>query len=510
MKKYLSVILLSVFLVCLFGVQEAHAISDLAYLVDINGTSFLPSTIHAGDIVSMAVNISNKGQVYPIIDLNGSIEVGPQFELVDSNYNVPPIGPGSNQTLVFKFHVKDNTSSGYYSVFLNMSYLRDGGLTTEDRTITVPVSKTEKNIDVTVSPVVINPGNQTELVFTLNNMSGASVSNISLSWSESSNLILPIGSDNKRYVSYLEPGKKQQVSYTVAADPGITTGVYPLDVNLTFTDSSGVRNQSSKVGIIAGGATDFEISAELSNGQLSVSIANIGSNNASATVVKIPQQRNIAVQGSNISILGALNKGDYTIATFSVQATQSDRNFTRQAVQSGTAAQPSSASQGGATQAGGFPAGDRNSFSAGLANSVIVEIDYTDTTGERQVVQKTVQLASSASSGLVSGISGTGNFGSRQQANQLSFVPWVLLAAIAAGAAYFNRARAKKEWKHLLVVLAIIAVIFLVVIFLLNAELVSSVVATVVSIALLAAFFRTNIFDAIAGRVFGENKKKAI
>ena len=331
MKKNLGIILASVFLVCLFGLQEAYAVSDLAYLVDLNGTSFLPSIIHAGDIVSMAVNVRNRGLVYSIEDLNGSITVGPQFELIDSNYTVPQIGPGSTQTLVFKFHVKDDTSAGYYSIFLDMSYLRDGGPATENRTILVPVSKTEKNVDVTVSPTVINPGNQTTLVFTLNNISGAAISNISLSWSESSNLILPIGSDNKRYISFLETGKKEQVSYVVAADPNITTGIYPIDVNLTFTDSSGVRTQSSEVGIIAGGATDFEVSAELSSGQLSISIANIGSNNASATVVKIPQQRNITVSGSNIAILGALNKGDYTIASFQVQTTQSDRNIDRQA-----------------------------------------------------------------------------------------------------------------------------------------------------------------------------------
>lgn len=508
MKKNINIVLAVFFLACLMAIPQASAASDLAYLIDLNSTSFLPSTIHAGDIVSMAINIRNRGLVYPIVDLNGFIGVGPQFELINSNYNVPLIGPGSSQTLVFKFHVKEDTLAGYYSVFLNMSYLRAGGLVTENRTILVPVSKTEKNIDVTVEPKVINPGNQTTLVFTLNNISGAAVSNISLSWSESSNLILPIGSDNKRYISFLEPGKKEQVSYLVAADPNITTGIYPLDINLTFTDSSGVRNQSSAVGIIAGGATDFEISAELTSGQLSISIANIGSNNASATVVKIPQQRTITVQGSNIAILGALNKGDYTIATFQVQTTQSDRNFNRQAVQSGNAGQPSSVQQGSTAQPSGFPAGDRNSFSGSQsANSVIVEIDYTDTTGERQVVQKTVQLASSSS---VSGISSMGNFGSRQQANQLSFVPWVLLVAIAGAAAYFNRSKAKKEWKHLLVVLVIIAVIFLAVIFLLNAELLSSVVAAVVSIILLAIFFRTKIFDSIAGKLSEKNKKRSV
>lgn len=490
--------LFSFFFACLLAAQFVHATSDLAYLIDVNSTNFLPTPIRAGDIVSMAVNITNKGAVYSAIDLNGTLDVGTRFEPIDSNYNIPLINAGAMQTLVFKFRVKQDTLAGYYPVFLTMTYNRNGESVKETQTLLVPVTKSEKNIDVTVEPKVINPGNQTNLVFTLANISGSHISNISFSWSEKTALVLPVGSDNKRYVSLLESGKATQVSYTVAADPNITPGIYPFDVNMTFTDSGGTKSQVSQVGIIIGGTTDFEVSAEISSaGQLSLSIANIGSNNASAVVVKIPQQQAVRVQGSNISILGNLNKGDYTLANFTTQTAQLDRNALRQ-----FAARDQ---QSDGQQSGTIPnsARDQNFFAGALANSVIVEIDYTDTTGERQAVQKTIQLSSSSTTGL--GLSG---FQSRGNSNQLSFAPWVLLVVIAGAAAYFNRAKAKREWKPLLAILAIIAILFLAVIFFFNADLLSSLVVAIFSVVLLAVFFRKGIPNSLQAKVFAKSKRE--
>ena len=315
-------------------------------------------------------------------------------------------------------------------------------------------------------------------------MLSVNISNIAFSWAESNNLVLPLGTDNKRYISLISPNTEEKISFTVTADPNIATGIYPLDITMTFNDSNGTRTQTSRVGLIVGGATDFEISADnQASGQLSVSIANIGSNNASAVVVKIPQQQGITVTGSSIAILGNLNKGDYTIASFQVQ-TAGTQGFSTRDQNQGQQGFPGGqqTTQGTDAQLQKGPAG------------ITIQIDYTDTTGERQSVQKIIQLNPSASStGTIAQ-----NFRNRQGNNSLSFLPWALLAIFAIGGIAFNKFKAKKAWKMLAIVIAIIAVLFLAAIFLLNADIAATTIAAIASIILLVFFFRSEISGLVS------------
>lgn len=476
----------------IFQSSNAAQLPELAYLIEIEGTSLLPSTIYAGDAVSLSVNIKNRGTVLPIVDLNGVLDIGNQFEPIDLEDNIAVIKPSATKTLIFRFRVKDDTLPGHYPVFLTMTYLRNNEVVKETQSIIIPVSRTQKNIDVTIEPKVISPGKQTQMLFTLKNVGDTPVSNISFSWSDASNLILPLGSDNKRFVSILQPGQQETVSYIVAADPNITTGIYPLNISITFNDINGLKTQTSQVGLIVGGTTDFEVSAELlSTGQLSMSIANIGSNNAGAVVVKIPSQQGIQISGSNVAILGNLNKGDFTMATFQIRSTISTQTT------SATSGTPSTTSgfrntvtsrqtwQGQANQSA-QSIQDSNAFSRfRAARDLIVEIEYTDTTGERQKVQKTVQLIQSASDiGTIAR--------ERQSTGQLSLNQWVILALIIAGAIVFNKYRAKKGWKKMgLAIVAVIA-IFVGAESLFGSNLQTIAIAGLISIGVFALVLRKN------------------
>ena len=469
-------IIFSLAILCILLVAKpVFAASESAYLIDITSTTFLPSSIYSGDVVSLAVDIQNKGLSIPIVDLNASLALGNQFEAIDSNDYTTYIPPGATQTLVFQFKTNEGTVAGYYPIFLNMTYLRSDKPVTESQTIFVPISKTEKNIEVTVEPKVINPGNQSQITFTFKNVSETPVSNISFSWSEADSLILPLGSDNKGHIPIIRANSSQSLSYTVAADPNITTGIYPLNITTTFNDSNGTKTQTSQVGIIIGGTTDFEVSAEtLASGQLSLSIANVGSNNASALVVKIPQQSGIRISGTNVAILGNLNRGDYTIASF--QTPTIDQNANTQGGQQNSMP----FGQNSTGQPGNF---DRNSFTQRAGNKLTIELDYTDTTGERQIVQKDVQLNLSASS--TSGFAGATG---RAKAGSFSIL-WILLAVIAIALTAYNKFKAKKPWKSVLISLAIIAALCIVGIFFTDSSMIVAIVAAAFSAAVLYWFY---------------------
>lgn len=453
---------------------------EYAYLAEIEGTTFLPNTIHAGDVVSMAIDVHNKGTSITIQDVNASIDIGGQFEPLDIDDGVSSVLPDATKTVVFTFRVKTDTLPGYYPTLLTLSYLRNGVLVTENHEIIIPVSGAEKNIDVTLEPRVINPGNQTNVAFTLTNVGGTAVSNVSFSWAEESSLILPVGSDNQRYISIIPAGEKATVQYTVAADPNITTGIYPLTITVNFTDSNGDQEQSSEIGVIIGGKTNFEVSGEMVSNQLSVSIANVGSNNAGAVVAKL---LNVSLSGSNTSILGNLNKGDFTIATFQLGTTSG---------LTGTATTaPSTLPQG--TGAGGFGGGfqgrpmgggDTNTVTQPIPRTLELEIAYTDTTGERQTVTKTINLSAASLS------SGTGSTNRAIPTGLSSIIAWGLLAVVVIGGIGYNHFKAKKEWVSLLKVIAGAVVLFLVSILLLNRNEIAIGVTVILSIVGLALFFR--------------------
>src|SRR3989344_2192423 len=73
---------------------------DVVYLGNVTGTSFLPSTIYAGDIVSIAVNIQNRGLVVSIRYLTARIGIGNQFEPIHLVDTAQEIQPQATQTVV--------------------------------------------------------------------------------------------------------------------------------------------------------------------------------------------------------------------------------------------------------------------------------------------------------------------------------------------------------------------------------------------------------------------------
>jgi hypothetical protein len=116
---------------------------------------------------------------------------------------------------------------------------------------------------------------------------------------------------------------------------------------------------------------------------VTLSVANIGINKAVAISVKIPEQGAFVVEGASEMFLGNLNSGDYTIASFRLK-----------------------------------PKGDGN---------LIVEVYYTDTTGNRNMVRKDVDIYASGL-GQLQG-SGSG-FMEGQHSESKSGLNYIVIGAV--------------------------------------------------------------------------------
>lgn len=442
---------------------DAAAPAVYGYLAQVTDTRFLPETIYSGNLVSLAADIRNGASSLSAGDMNVSLSLGDGFELVQASSYLGTLDSSETKTAVMTFRVKDSTPPGYYSALLTMNYTNNGIRSSQSQTLQVPVTTSQRNMEVTLSPTIISPGKEEELRFTLKNFSGLAVSNISFSWNEKNNAILPVGSDNKRYLSILNSGETATLSYMAATDPSISPGIYSLDISLNYIDSNGTRTSSSRVGLLVGGETAFEVGAQLlSSGQLSLNIANIGSNNAQGLVVKIPQQQGIQVS-SGIQVLGNLNKGDFTIATFdlagSAQASvQSSQGAGVQRGGLGRGIIPIRVGGGGGSQQPQNSNSGAQSTSLGFSSrgidpaksSIDVQIDYTDTAGIRRTTTITAPVGRQSAS-LSAGA------GSASEAAESSYVRGsgmlsggvIMGALLLFAAAAYNFARAKKDWKAL-------------------------------------------------------------
>jgi hypothetical protein len=119
-------------------------------------------------------------------------------------------------------------------------------------------------------------------------------------------------------------------------------------VEVAYTTSNGLSESKQFTIEIKDVKTDFEVSVDdfvQSTNKLSFSIINTGKNNAEAVVVELPKQENVNVKGASKQVIGSLNANDDT--TFSYEALPKQGPIT-------------------------------------------LDIYYTDTTGVRRTVEKTV------------------------------------------------------------------------------------------------------------------------
>ncbi|MCD4739952.1 COG1361 S-layer family protein [archaeon] len=338
-----------------------------------------PDPAVAGGIVEVKLQLENTGYIevnnitigldyeYPLTQIPGEPE----------SITIKTLAPKSEDygttNLIFKVGIDPTAAEGEYKLKITR---KAEGITWYDSIESVTIRVTgEEFAALALDTTELQPGEETNVIFTITNTGDAPLQNLAFSWVEEDGTILPIGSDNTQYIKQLAVGKNKNLDYTMVADMDTDPGLYKLDLKLEYEvlDSSGNRVKSAlnrEIGIIVGGQTSFDVTfSESSEGQTSLSVANIGNNPALAVTVRVPEQDSYSVSGSTASIIGNLDSGDYTIVSFQIiqKAVMKD----------------------------GSPSGklEDTPFSrTNQYNNLKVLIEYTDTTGERQTIEKLVPI----------------------------------------------------------------------------------------------------------------------
>jgi hypothetical protein len=385
-QKILSVFMFLVLMVCIPGVfAELGSLAD-ATVLSISLVNYDPNPATAGNVVEASIGVENIGSM----DINDlMLEVLPEypFELVSGETAVKSIGiiqgytEGSNANIkIIKYRMLINKDTPAGSYELKFKYYQSGSTSSTQKSLYLDVKNKESAEVIQIDKSTLVPGKQSSLKFTINNMGNGPLRDLTFYWENTENIILPVGSDNTKYIKYIDIGNNSDLEYQVIADTNAQPGLYKLNLYLTYEDS--ISNQTKKIstiaGVYVGGGTDFDVAfSDNANGQMSFSVANIGSNPANSVSVVIPEQDSWSVSGPNSVIIGNLNKGDYTVASFKLQ---SSSNMTFQ----NRAARNNSYGQGRSMQ--------RSTNSS--PDTMLMQIAYTDTMGERIVVEKEVKVGS--------------------------------------------------------------------------------------------------------------------
>jgi hypothetical protein len=397
-----------------FGAGIAHGESSFidSSSVQVNLTNQNPDAARPGEPVELTLSVQNVGN-NNLKDIIVRINSGYPFSQVSGealeksvSYLNARQDKDDAAVLKFKLMTDANASEGTYDVDITTSAKESGSSSnriTTTKTIQVEVRGKEYAQIVTINKANIDVGKEEPLEFIITNTGNSPLKNMVVSWKDPKGVILPVYSDNTKYIKYLEPGKSVNVDYSVMADVSQNPGLYTLDVNLSFEDyQSNTKNIQTTAGLFVGGSTDFDVSfSESSQGQTSLSVANVGNNMAYAVKVSIPEQENYRVIGSPSTIVGNLQKGDYTIASFNVTNIEDNSNSTLK------------------------------------DNSPLkVQIEYTDTKGDRITVNKDVAVQMST-------YTEDGNEKRSRVRGNNSSMPYLLVLVIAGAGVIMYRRRKK-------------------------------------------------------------------
>jgi hypothetical protein len=380
--------------VIVFSVLLTQVASAQSYLV----TETAP--VYPGDTTFVYVPIKNMGfgsfmeDVYVSLVPKDNASANAVILLDDVNSLGTINDWGSQRTAKFRIHVNPDAVEGdyYFNVYITYKGQQTIGgtlaasVTTklEDQILTIkgrPVIVLLNSTIGTISPMSTNK----ETLMFKNTGTGTvqnAVVSIDISGTNVNSIFSIIGGGTQFSLGNLKAGDEASITFDLAVDIAARPGVYNIPIKIT-----GLNNYSSNnyVGLIVAGSTDFEISYQETPGSFSLNVANVGINTASAVTVSLPRQKNFSSTGSSSSVLGNLNSGDYTSTIFQITK------------------------------------------NAGAGNNLELEIQYTDTSGQRHTITKFLAVELSPA-------------GAQTKSASTNYTTW-LLAAIVILIIYWQRGK---------------------------------------------------------------------
>jgi len=360
MKRIFALVLFAMFLT---NIAKAITFQPIVYA----SIQVYPQTIFPGNDGYIQLTLKNVGN-----DLADSIRItqvkidGP-IKTVEWNADLGSLNPGDTSSYFFKFSVDPSASPGLYTIQFSIDYCKNSICQSVYPNAIINVQAPSTLELLSVNPSSLKLGEKVNITFKIANKGEFDINNLIFTWSlptNYTNFILPLGTGNRLTISKLPAKSTHEITFPAYVNPSATFGSIPLIITLQYTDKAGnIQIINLVAGLEITSETDFDVSIqEISQNSLTLVITNIGSTTAYSTIIKVlPSQRFILTP--NVAVLGNLNAGDYTTATFSLQNLSITRNETRRI---------------------------EEEFFNRTSNLIKVEVSYTDSSGVRRSIVKEI------------------------------------------------------------------------------------------------------------------------
>ena len=118
--------------------------------------------------------------------------------------------------LKFSLRVSSDATAGTYD--LDVATYRDGEKFKIRKSFSLDVKNKESAEVIHIDRTSLKPGELSPLSFTVNNVGNAPLRDLTFTWSNADKAILPVGSDNSKYIKTLNVGESARLDYQVIAD----------------------------------------------------------------------------------------------------------------------------------------------------------------------------------------------------------------------------------------------------------------------------------------------------
>ncbi|MFA4957153.1 MAG: hypothetical protein WC556_09315 [Candidatus Methanoperedens sp.] len=354
--------------------------------------------VYPGETTYVYVPIQNIGYGNAMEDI--SVKLVPKdnasANVVTILNNIDSLGTitewGSQRTAKFRIYVNPDAIEGdyYFNVFVTYRGLQTDISNTpmivtnklEDQILTIKGNPMIMIVDSTID--LVAPTSKNTETLTFKNTGTGTVQNavVEINLANTNSVFSILGGGRQFSLGTLKAGDVSSITFDLAVDIAARPGVYNIPVKITGRNNYSTDNI---IGLVVAGMTNFEISYVETLGSFSLNVANVGISPASAVAVNLPRQKNFSVTGSSTSVLGNLNPGDYTSAIFQITKT------------------------------------------AGTENNLELEIQYTDTSGQRHTITKSLPVTLAAT-------------GTQTKSASTNYTTW-LLAAVIILVLYWQRGK---------------------------------------------------------------------
>jgi hypothetical protein len=325
MKRFFALLLFALLLV---NVTKAITLQPLLYA----SSQVYPQAIFPGSDGFIQLILKNVGtDVADRIKIN-QVKVDGPIKISEWSADLGSLNAGDTSTYFFKFTVDSSAFPGIYTIQFAINYCKSSVCQTIYPNAIVNVQAPSTLELLSVSPSSLKLGEKANITFKIANKGEFDINNLIFTWSlptNYTNFILPLGVGNRLAISQLQAKSTYEIKIPVYVNPSATVSSLPLTLTFQYTDKAG---NMQLINLVAGleitSETDFDISIqEFSQNSLTLVVTNIGSTTAYSTILRaLPSQRFII--SPTVAVLGNLNAGDYTTATFSLQILNVTRNDT--------------------------------------------------------------------------------------------------------------------------------------------------------------------------------------